>query len=256
MWTRSPHLLMFSRVTWWLFSSKWPGHSIFPSAHSLSNLTPSLLLSPTMRSLQERSKSTHNRVTLWFQKAGRRRVVRNVDGLLLCFGRFCRRHRLRTGENVPSIPRDLLLMSEMVLPRFIMCIIQYLRDGYVEPGEDILQNSPISGSQVWLYLINQVQIISLNYCDVSFTMCMFYWVLNTLCCTHWMPVFIQDVSMHTRTLVDENLLSCLTRQLSWARSPEGLAAAGTSDLILGGAHKDGGSNEDCDDKDLDKSTSI
>eukprot|EP00066_Takifugu_rubripes_P018891 XP_011608157.1 PREDICTED: E3 ubiquitin-protein ligase UBR3 isoform X2 [Takifugu rubripes] len=46
---------------------------------------------------------------------------------------FCRRHRLRTGENVPSIPRDLLLMSEMVLPRFIMCIIQYLRDGYVEP---------------------------------------------------------------------------------------------------------------------------
>ncbi|KAL3969988.1 MFS transporter (molybdate-anion transporter) [Sarotherodon galilaeus] len=46
---------------------------------------------------------------------------------------FCRRHRLRTGENIPSIPRDLLLMSEMVLPRFILCIIQYLRDGYVEP---------------------------------------------------------------------------------------------------------------------------
>uniref|UniRef100_A0AAQ5Y4R6 E3 ubiquitin-protein ligase n=1 Tax=Amphiprion ocellaris TaxID=80972 RepID=A0AAQ5Y4R6_AMPOC len=46
---------------------------------------------------------------------------------------FCRRHRLRTGENVPSIPRDLLLMSEMVLPRFILCIIQYLRDGYTEP---------------------------------------------------------------------------------------------------------------------------
>uniref|UniRef100_A0A665VIG4 E3 ubiquitin-protein ligase n=1 Tax=Echeneis naucrates TaxID=173247 RepID=A0A665VIG4_ECHNA len=45
---------------------------------------------------------------------------------------FCRRHRLRTGENVPSIPRDLLLMSEMVLPRFILCIIQYLRDGYIE----------------------------------------------------------------------------------------------------------------------------
>uniref|UniRef100_A0A6Q2YGG5 E3 ubiquitin-protein ligase n=1 Tax=Esox lucius TaxID=8010 RepID=A0A6Q2YGG5_ESOLU len=48
---------------------------------------------------------------------------------------FCRRHRLRTGENVPSVPRDLLLMSEMVLPRFIICIIQYLRDGYTEPGE-------------------------------------------------------------------------------------------------------------------------
>ncbi|XP_055005615.1 E3 ubiquitin-protein ligase ubr3 isoform X1 [Boleophthalmus pectinirostris] len=45
---------------------------------------------------------------------------------------FCFRHRLRTGENVPTIPRDLLLMSEMVLPRFILCIIQYLRDGYTE----------------------------------------------------------------------------------------------------------------------------
>ncbi len=54
--------------------------------------------------------------------------------------RFCRRHRLRTGENIPSIPRDLLLMSEMVLPRFILCIIQYLRDGYVEPGK-ITHNS-------------------------------------------------------------------------------------------------------------------
>uniref|UniRef100_A0A7N6AX52 E3 ubiquitin-protein ligase n=1 Tax=Anabas testudineus TaxID=64144 RepID=A0A7N6AX52_ANATE len=51
---------------------------------------------------------------------------------------FCRRHRLRTGENIPSIPRDLLLMSEMVLPRFILCIIQYLRDGYVEPGKNTL----------------------------------------------------------------------------------------------------------------------
>uniref|UniRef100_A0A674B6J2 E3 ubiquitin-protein ligase n=1 Tax=Salmo trutta TaxID=8032 RepID=A0A674B6J2_SALTR len=46
---------------------------------------------------------------------------------------FCNRHRLRTGENVPTVPRDLLLMSEMVLPRFIICIIQYLRDGYTEP---------------------------------------------------------------------------------------------------------------------------
>ncbi|XP_035378865.1 E3 ubiquitin-protein ligase ubr3 isoform X1 [Electrophorus electricus] len=46
---------------------------------------------------------------------------------------FCRRHRLKTGENVPSVPRDLLLMSEMVLPRFIISIIQYLRDGYTEP---------------------------------------------------------------------------------------------------------------------------
>lgn len=52
-------------------------------------------------------------------------------------GRFCRRHRLRTGENVPSVPRDLLLMSEMVLPRFIINIIQYLRDGYTESGKHI-----------------------------------------------------------------------------------------------------------------------
>ncbi|KAJ8351974.1 hypothetical protein SKAU_G00234500 [Synaphobranchus kaupii] len=46
---------------------------------------------------------------------------------------FCRRHQLKTGENVLSIPQDLLLMSEFVLPRFILCIIQYLRDGYTEP---------------------------------------------------------------------------------------------------------------------------
>ena len=49
--------------------------------------------------------------------------------------RFCRRHRLKTGENVPSVPRELLLMSEMVLPRFIISVIQYLREGYTEPGE-------------------------------------------------------------------------------------------------------------------------
>uniref|UniRef100_A0A3Q3LCK0 E3 ubiquitin-protein ligase n=1 Tax=Mastacembelus armatus TaxID=205130 RepID=A0A3Q3LCK0_9TELE len=55
------------------------------------------------------------------------------DGNVMRETGFCRRHRLRTGENVPLIPRDLLLMSEMVLPRFIQCIIQYLRDGYVEP---------------------------------------------------------------------------------------------------------------------------
>uniref|UniRef100_A0A4W6FP90 E3 ubiquitin-protein ligase n=1 Tax=Lates calcarifer TaxID=8187 RepID=A0A4W6FP90_LATCA len=55
------------------------------------------------------------------------------DGNVMRESGFCRRHRLRTGENIPSIPRDLLLMSEMVLPRFILCIIQYLRDGYIEP---------------------------------------------------------------------------------------------------------------------------
>ncbi|XP_076858861.1 E3 ubiquitin-protein ligase ubr3 isoform X2 [Brachyhypopomus gauderio] len=55
------------------------------------------------------------------------------DGNVMRESGFCRRHRLKTGENVPSVPRDLLLMSEMVLPRFIISIIQYLRDGYTEP---------------------------------------------------------------------------------------------------------------------------
>ncbi len=32
-------------------------------------------------------------------------------------------------------------MSEMVLPRFILCIIQYLRDGYIEPGENTHDNA-------------------------------------------------------------------------------------------------------------------
>ncbi|XP_073710937.1 E3 ubiquitin-protein ligase ubr3 isoform X2 [Misgurnus anguillicaudatus] len=55
------------------------------------------------------------------------------DGNVMRESGFCSRHRLKTGENVPLVPRDLLLMSEMVLPRFIITIIQYLRDGYVEP---------------------------------------------------------------------------------------------------------------------------
>ncbi|XP_060732493.1 E3 ubiquitin-protein ligase ubr3 isoform X3 [Tachysurus vachellii] len=54
------------------------------------------------------------------------------DGNVMRESGFCRRHRLRTGENIPSVPRDLLLMSEMVLPRFIISLIQYLRDGYTE----------------------------------------------------------------------------------------------------------------------------
>ncbi|XP_061091060.1 E3 ubiquitin-protein ligase ubr3 isoform X3 [Conger conger] len=55
------------------------------------------------------------------------------DGNVMRESGFCRQHQLKTGENVPSIPQDLLLMSEFVLPRFIICIIQYLRDGYTEP---------------------------------------------------------------------------------------------------------------------------
>ncbi|KAI7808282.1 putative E3 ubiquitin-protein ligase UBR3 [Triplophysa rosa] len=55
------------------------------------------------------------------------------DGNVMRESGFCSRHRLKTGENVPLVPQDLLLMSEMVLPRFIITIIQYLRDGYTEP---------------------------------------------------------------------------------------------------------------------------
>ncbi|KAG7256373.1 hypothetical protein CRUP_001825 [Coryphaenoides rupestris] len=54
--------------------------------------------------------------------------------------RFCQRHRLKTGENVPLVPRDLLLMSEMVLPRFIISVIQYLREGYTEPDSGVEQD--------------------------------------------------------------------------------------------------------------------
>ncbi|KAJ3592561.1 hypothetical protein NHX12_007688 [Muraenolepis orangiensis] len=52
---------------------------------------------------------------------------------------FCRRHRLKTGEDVPCVPQDLLLMSELVLPRFIISVVQYLREGYTEPDSGDLQ---------------------------------------------------------------------------------------------------------------------
>ncbi|KAJ8255418.1 hypothetical protein GJAV_G00204660 [Gymnothorax javanicus] len=54
------------------------------------------------------------------------------DGNVMRESGFCQRHRIKTGENVPSIPGDLLLMTEFVLPHFIIFIIQYLRDGYTE----------------------------------------------------------------------------------------------------------------------------
>ncbi len=79
--------------------------------------------------------------------------------MLLC-DRFCCRHRLKTGENVPSVPRDLLLMSEMVLPRFIITIIQYLRDGYTEPGED-----PISHLKEMLHI--QINSWKLHHQDIQ-----------------------------------------------------------------------------------------
>lgn len=48
--------------------------------------------------------------------------------------RFCKRHRIKSSSEVPSVPKDLLIMSELVLPQFIFCLIQYLREGYSEPG--------------------------------------------------------------------------------------------------------------------------
>uniref|UniRef100_A0A8C0RGQ4 E3 ubiquitin-protein ligase n=1 Tax=Canis lupus familiaris TaxID=9615 RepID=A0A8C0RGQ4_CANLF len=47
---------------------------------------------------------------------------------------FCKRHQIKSSSNIPCVPKDLLMMSEFVLPRFIFCLIQYLREGYNEPG--------------------------------------------------------------------------------------------------------------------------
>ncbi|GAB1286409.1 E3 ubiquitin-protein ligase UBR3 [Apodemus speciosus] len=49
---------------------------------------------------------------------------------------FCRRHQIKSSSNIPCVPKDLLMMSEFVLPRFIFCLIQYLREGYNEPAAD------------------------------------------------------------------------------------------------------------------------
>ncbi|XP_012826537.1 E3 ubiquitin-protein ligase UBR3 isoform X2 [Xenopus tropicalis] len=49
---------------------------------------------------------------------------------------FCKRHRVKLSSCVPSVPQDLLVMSELVIPRFIFYLIQYLRDGYSEPGAE------------------------------------------------------------------------------------------------------------------------
>ncbi|XP_023363319.1 E3 ubiquitin-protein ligase UBR3 [Otolemur garnettii] len=50
---------------------------------------------------------------------------------------FCKRHQIKSSSNIPCVPKDLLMMSEFVLPRFIFCLIQYLREGYNEPAADI-----------------------------------------------------------------------------------------------------------------------
>uniref|UniRef100_A0A6I8NTV7 E3 ubiquitin-protein ligase n=1 Tax=Ornithorhynchus anatinus TaxID=9258 RepID=A0A6I8NTV7_ORNAN len=49
---------------------------------------------------------------------------------------FCKRHQIKSSSNIPCVPKDLLMMSEFVLPQFIFCLIQYLRDGYNEPAVD------------------------------------------------------------------------------------------------------------------------
>ncbi|KAF4026396.1 hypothetical protein G4228_018670 [Cervus hanglu yarkandensis] len=50
---------------------------------------------------------------------------------------FCKRHQIKSSSNIPCVPKDLLMMSEFVLPRFIFCLIQYLREGYNEPAADV-----------------------------------------------------------------------------------------------------------------------
>uniref|UniRef100_A0A8C5ULR0 E3 ubiquitin-protein ligase n=1 Tax=Malurus cyaneus samueli TaxID=2593467 RepID=A0A8C5ULR0_9PASS len=50
---------------------------------------------------------------------------------------FCKRHRIKSNSSVPCVPKDLLMMSELVLPQFIFSLIQHLREGYNEPALDL-----------------------------------------------------------------------------------------------------------------------
>ncbi|XP_078537716.1 E3 ubiquitin-protein ligase UBR3 isoform X2 [Lissotriton helveticus] len=50
---------------------------------------------------------------------------------------FCNRHRVKSSSSVPCVPKDLLMMSELILPQFIFCLIQSLREGYNEPAADV-----------------------------------------------------------------------------------------------------------------------
>uniref|UniRef100_A0A803SLR3 E3 ubiquitin-protein ligase n=1 Tax=Anolis carolinensis TaxID=28377 RepID=A0A803SLR3_ANOCA len=59
------------------------------------------------------------------------------DGNVMREAGFCKRHRIKSSSEVPSVPKDLLIMSELVLPQFIFYLIQYLRDGYNEPEKDL-----------------------------------------------------------------------------------------------------------------------
>lgn len=117
------------------------------------------------------------------------------QSLLLFFpDRFCRRHRLKTGENVPSIPRDLLLMSEMVLPRFILCIIQYLRDGYIEPGKSSYDKS-------FLYKDTRSQ-IKHQTCPIHF----YFDILNRM----WIPCCISKAWLNQLCMPDSSARQVFT----------------------------------------------
>ncbi|KAH0621468.1 hypothetical protein JD844_022820 [Phrynosoma platyrhinos] len=59
------------------------------------------------------------------------------DGNVMREAGFCKRHRIKSSSEVPSVPKDLLIMSELVLPQFIFYLIQYLREGYNEPVLDL-----------------------------------------------------------------------------------------------------------------------
>uniref|UniRef100_A0ABM5EWZ9 E3 ubiquitin-protein ligase n=1 Tax=Pogona vitticeps TaxID=103695 RepID=A0ABM5EWZ9_9SAUR len=59
------------------------------------------------------------------------------DGNVMREAGFCKRHRIKSSSEVPSVPKDLLIMSELVLPQFIFYLIQYLREGYNEPVLDM-----------------------------------------------------------------------------------------------------------------------
>ncbi|XP_069791779.1 E3 ubiquitin-protein ligase ubr3 isoform X2 [Narcine bancroftii] len=49
---------------------------------------------------------------------------------------FCKRHRSTSGSSIPSVPSDLMMMSEHILPRVIFRLVQHLRDGYSESVSD------------------------------------------------------------------------------------------------------------------------
>ncbi|XP_044273896.1 E3 ubiquitin-protein ligase UBR3 isoform X1 [Varanus komodoensis] len=59
------------------------------------------------------------------------------DGNVMREAGFCKRHRIKSSSEVPSVPKDLLIMSELVLPQFFFSLIQYLREGYSEPVLDL-----------------------------------------------------------------------------------------------------------------------